>query len=127
VALVLAACGSPATPEVVSQLPSGIYVDGDQGTPHYFIALTTNSDGTLTGTVSFLAQDGQTSAEFTFTARTQSGVATLKTSGGHVPNGTVITATYSRNELEMGDCTSYLPFAQSNAECTFKYSPNGLR
>ncbi len=103
-----------------------MYVDGAQGTPHYFVALTTNSDGTLTGNVSHLAQDEQTSTDFTFTATTQSGVATLKSSGGHVPNGTVITATYSPLELDLGDCTTYLPLAASNADCAFKYSPGGL-
>jgi hypothetical protein len=127
VAVVLvAACGGPAKPDVVSQLPSGIYINGVQGTPHYFVALTTNSDGTLTGTVSNLAQDWQASTDFTFTATTQSGVATLKSSGGHVPNGTVITATYSPLELDLDNCTTYLPLAASNADCAFKYSPGGL-
>jgi hypothetical protein len=116
----------PATPDVVSQLPNGIYVGGAQGTPHYFVALTSNTDGTLTGAVSYLAQDGQASTDFTFTATTQSGVATLKSSGGHVPNGTVITATYSPLELDLGECTTYLPLAASNADCAFKYSPGGL-
>lgn len=125
VALV-AACGGPAIPDVVSLLPSGIYVAGTYGPPHYFVALTTKSDGTLTGNVSYVAQDGQTSTDFTFTATTQSRIATLKSSGGRVPDGTLITATYSPLELDMGDCTTYLPLAASNADCAFKYSPGGL-
>ena len=111
---------------LTSQLRSGIYLDGAQGTHHYLIALTSNTDGTLAGTVSNLQSEVSASTEFTFTGTTQSGVATLKSSGGHVPNGTVITATYWPLELDLGDCTTYLPLAVSNADCAFKYSPGGL-
>jgi hypothetical protein len=111
---------------VTSELPSGIYLDSAQGTHRYFIELTSNTDGTLTGTVSHVAQDGPVSTEFTFTATTHSGVATLTSSGGHVSNGTVITATYWPLELDLGDCPTYLPLAASNADCAFKYSPGGL-
>jgi hypothetical protein len=119
-----AACGgqaAPSTPPLSASLPSGIYIDGAQGTPHYFIALTTKDDGTFLGTVSFLAQDGQTSAAFTFTATTQSSVATLTTS-----MGTIITATFGSKAIDLGECTQYLSFAQSNAQCSFTYSPGGL-
>jgi hypothetical protein len=114
---------------LTSQLPSGIYLDGAQGTHHYFIALTSNTDGTLAGTVSNvsnLPSEVSASTEFTFTGTTQSGVATLKTSGGHVPNGTLITATYWPLELDLGDCTTYLPLAALKSDCAFKYTPGGL-
>ena len=111
---------------LTSQLPSGIYLDGAQGTHHYFIALTSITDRTLAGTVSNLPSEGSASTEFTFTGTTQSGVATLKSSGGHVPNGTALTATYWPLELDLGDCTTYLPLATSNADCAFKYTPGGL-
>ncbi len=125
-ALWLAACGNqPSPPEVVAQLPSGVYVEQTQGESRYFIALTTKTDGTLVGNVSYLLH-GQPSADFTFTATTQSGVATLKVTGGHLPSGYMITATYSHNQLVCGDCTSYLVLVHSNAECVFVYSRSGL-
>jgi hypothetical protein len=111
---------SPSSP-IVTTLPSGIYTDGPQGTPHYFITLTSQADGTLSGTVTFLAQDGNTPTAFTFTGTTQSGVATLTPSVG-----SAITAPYSNGQIMLGGCTSYLQFAQSNADCTFNFSPNGL-
>ena len=65
--------GSPtSSASPTADLPSGIYVNGPPGTPHYFITLTNSTAGSFRGTVSFLAQDGQTSAAFTFTATTQS-------------------------------------------------------
>jgi len=33
--------------QAAQDLPNGIYTDGTQGTPHYFITLTTHSDGSL--------------------------------------------------------------------------------
>lgn len=141
VTILLAACtrapspssGSPLTPSGTpgatatssafpSQvLPSGIYVDGSLGTPHYFVTLTVEPAGTLRGTVAYLYQDGQTSAVFTFTATSQSGVATVKTS-----TGASITATYGKKQLTFGECPSYLPLARSMADCTFGFSPSGL-
>jgi len=47
-----------------SVLPAGIYVDGVQGTPHYFVSLTDGGGETFKGSVGFLAQDGQTSVTF---------------------------------------------------------------
>jgi len=106
---------------LTTTLPSGIYTDGPQGTPHYFVTLTSQADGTLQGTVTFLAQDGNTPTVFTFTGTTQSGVATLTPSVG-----SPITAPFGTNQITLGNCTSYLQFAQSNADCTFNFSPNGL-
>ena len=102
-------------------LPSGIYVDGPRGTPHYFVTLTVEPAGTLRGTVAYLYQDGQTSAVFAFTATSQSGVATLETS-----TGATITVTYGKRQLTFGECTGYLPLARSLADCTFRFSPSGL-
>jgi hypothetical protein len=130
VVLALAACTMPTgetsvspspSRSISSELPSGIYVNGPQGTPHYFIALTDNADGTFRGTVSLLAQDGQTSAVFTFTATNQSGIATLTTSSGRI-----ITGPYGAKALTLGECTAYLQFVQSLADCTFTFAPGGL-
>ena len=109
------------TPTPRSALASGIYVDGIAGTPHYFVTVTAKSDGTATGTVSFLHQDGQTEAAFTFTATVQSGIATLTASTGRI-----ITAPFDQHGFTLGNCTDYLPYARTNADCSFTFSPNGL-
>lgn len=119
---------APTTPTttpspVASLLPSGIYTNGPSGTPHYFISLMSGSGGSFSGTVSFLAQDGNTPTEFTFTAAAEDGVATVTPSSGP----STLTATFSQNQLTLGNCTSYLQFAQSNADCTFNLSPGGLQ
>jgi hypothetical protein len=107
----------------VKDLPSGVYVDGRPGTPHYFISLTTNSDGTLTGTVSFLYQDGHTFQVFAFTGTTQSGTVTLDlgTTHGAVPG------TYGNQTLTLTDCLTYLGLVQQVENCTFKYQSTGVQ
>jgi hypothetical protein len=103
------------------ELPSGIYLDGGSGTPHYYVSLTTQSDGTISGSLSYLYQDGQTSAVFSFSGSTNSGTATLTPSTAGGP----ISVTYSAKQMQFGECTQYLKFAQSMAQCTFTYSPGG--
>jgi len=126
------------TTTVVSTLPllSGIYVDGTQGTPHYFISLTTRGDGTVTGSIDFLYQDGQTSVVITFTGTTQSGTATLSPtsvpqtgSAAENPDDvpSAISATYTQDSIGLGECTSYLHFAESVAQCSFSFSPGGVQ
>jgi len=117
------ATGASTTPSgsLPSVLPSGIYVDGPPGTPRYFLTITIESGGAFRGTVAFLFQDGQTAEVFTFTATTQSGVATLEAS-----TGASITATYGKEQLTLGECTGYLPRARSLADCTFRFAPGGL-
>jgi len=110
-----------AASPVVSELPSGIYLDGGSGTPHYYVSLTTQSDGTISGSLSYLYQDGQTSAVFSFSGSANSGTAALTPSSGGGP----ISLTYSAKQMQFGECTQYLKFAQSMAQCTFTYSPGG--
>jgi len=110
---------APATQD----LPSGIYVNGAQGTAHYFITLTTASDGTLSGTVSYLYQDGHNFQVFAFTATTHTG--TVKITVGSQTEA--LSATYGVRTLTLDGCLSYLGLAQSVAECTFEYSPAGLQ
>ena len=104
-----------------ADLPNGIYVNGPPGTPHYFMTLTNSTAGSFRGTVAFLAQDGQTSAAFTFTATTQSGIATLTTSSGRI-----ITAPMGSKQISLGVCTDYLSFVQSLGDCSFTFAPGGL-
>jgi hypothetical protein len=109
------------TSSVATELRSGIYLDGGPGTPHYYVALTSRTDGTIRGAVSFLAQDGQTSAVFSFSGPATSGTGTLNRSTG----GSPISLTYAPNQMQFGECTQYLRFATSLAQCTFTFSPGG--
>jgi hypothetical protein len=117
--------GSPPstspTSQVATELPSGIYLDGGSGTPHYYVSLKVEPDGTLSGALSYLYQDGQTSPVFSFSGPTNSGTATLTRSTG----GSPISLTYSANQMQFGECTQYLKFATSLAQCTFTFSPGG--
>lgn len=120
----------PAT--VSNPLASGTYANGSPGTPHYFLSVSSSSSGDLTGSVNYLYQDGQTSVVFTFDGSDQNGTATVRPTS--VPqNGAasqnpatvpaVISATYGQGSVDLGECVSYLHFAQSLAQCTFTDSP----
>lgn len=113
---------------------TGIYVDGGQGTPHYLLALNNGSNGNVSGSVDFLYQDGQTSVVFTFVG-TLSGAGTLATltpvsvpqnngsasqTPGSIPSQ--ISATLSQGNINLGECTVYLHFVQSEAACGFTFS-----
>jgi hypothetical protein len=109
---------------------SGTYSDGPQGTPHYFVVMTTAAAGTLSGSLQFLYQDGQTSAVFTFSGTWQSGTATLDPQS--IPqNGSAsqnpstvpsaISITYDQTGLQLGECLQYMHFANSMSDCSFAY------
>ncbi|MGO9559793.1 MAG: hypothetical protein ACLPYW_11990 [Acidimicrobiales bacterium] len=113
---------------------SGTYSNGGQGTPHYFVSLTAEANGKLSGSVQFLYQDGQTSVVFTFSGTWQSGVATLTPetvpqdgSASQNPSTvpSAISMPYGQTGLELGECTGYLHFAESESQCQFSYSPSG--
>lgn len=113
---------APPTTSPPPQPQDGLYVNGQPGNPYYFIAISHPTPGMLTGAVSFLAQDGQTSSVFTFTGPEQNGVATVRPDNGGAP----ISVTYGPSGLQLGECTQYLEFVQSLSECSFNYSPQGL-
>jgi hypothetical protein len=116
-------------------LPDGIYVDGGEGTPHYFISLKNGTGGGISGSVAFLYQDGQTSVVFTFDGTVQSGVATLHPisipqNGGSASQNpatvpSVLSATLGSKSIALGECTSYLHFTESLAQCQFIFSSRG--
>ncbi len=116
----VASCG-PTGPSPSTDLPSGIYVDGATNAPHYYIDLQHHADDTLSGTIGFAQQDGQTSAVLTFTGTMVAGVATLKAS-----NSTVISATYGPSGLVLGGCKTYLKLVTTNAGCSFEVTTSGL-
>jgi hypothetical protein len=80
------------------------------------------SAGTVSGNVSFLAQDGQTSPVFGFTGSEQSGVATVQRDNGGGP----ISFTAGAQDFQLGGCDQYLQWVESLNESTFRYAPEGL-
>lgn len=126
---------SSGTPVSDPLIPSGIYVNGLQGTPHYFVSLTNGTGGAVSGSVNFLFLDGQTEVAFTFTGTTHNGVMTLYPANvqTYPPGRTQITkdvpsaisAIDNHNAFGLGECIGYLPEVGSLAECAFSYSPGG--
>ena len=118
--------------------PSGIYVDGRDDVPHYFVAISSTEDNNVRGSMNFFYQDGQTSVVFTFAGfyvptRTggSSGVLTLTTtvakdegsttqSAGSIP--TTLSVLYGTTHIALGECTNYLHFASTLAACSFSRS-----
>lgn len=109
-------------------------MDGVSYIPHYFLTVSGSSDGTFTGSVDFLYQDGQTSVVFTFDGTGQNGAATLRpTSIPQVGEASqnpatvpaVISATYENGSVTLGECNSYLSSVQSLSQCTFTKSLEG--
>ena len=113
-------------------IPAGIYVNGVQGTPHYFVSVTNGSGGTVSGDVDFLFQDGQTEVAFTFTGTLRNGLMTIYPANvqhdpritGKVPP--VLSAAVDHDAFGLGECTGYLPGTESLAECEFTFSPEGM-
>lgn len=133
----MAACSSSANPQhhsheipgstttaALGALPlDGNYVNSPDGTPHYFVTLRAGSDGSLNGSVQFLAQDGNTSVAFNFSGTWRAGVATLTPSGGTAQNvPSSVSMPYSSTGLSLGGCTTYLQFATSQASCQFSFN-----
>jgi hypothetical protein len=109
---------------------TGVYVDGSAGTPHYYISLREGGKGKVRGTLNYEFQDGQTQAVLTFSGKAQDGVANLtpkivtqstgSASATSVPSD--IAMTYDQGGITLGECTSYLHLAQSEAACSFTRS-----
>jgi len=117
--------------------PLGVYVDGPPGTPHYYLSVGQAPDGSLSGALHFLYQDGQTSVVFTFTGTVSGDAGTLKPvtipqdagSASQDPSTVpgAVSATFGGNTVLLGECTAYLHFATSLQDCTFTYSSKGVR
>ncbi len=123
------AAGFPKVPA------SGIYADGAQGTPHYFVSLSSTPDGHISGSMNFLYQDGQTVSVFTFAGSGQDGVASLSpVASGQFGPGNVIPAslprtlsmTWGAGGISFGECTGYLPAVTSMSGCAFEPAYQGM-
>ena len=104
---------------------TGVFANGDSGAPHYYVSVREGNKGKVKGTVNYAYQDGQTQVILSFTGTAQDGVATLKptvvTGTGAATETTVpslISMTYGNNSIGLGQCTTYLKLAQSEADCT---------
>ncbi len=114
---------------------SEIYADGVQGTPHYFVSLSSKPDGHISGSMNFLYQDGQTVSVFTFAGSGQDGVASLSpVASGQFGPGNVIPASLPRTlsmtwgvgGISFGECTGYLPAVTSMSGCAFEPAYQGM-
>lgn len=138
--MVLAACGGgmsatsgtsvTTTSEHSASAPprTGTYTNGPGGAPHYFVDLTTDSAGTLNGSVKFRYQDGTTSTVFTFSGPWKPGSATLRAltipqegsaaqSSSSVPSS--IPVAIGSDTLDFTGCQRYFHFVTSSAQCRF--------
>jgi hypothetical protein len=93
---------------------SGSYVNGASDVPHYVLQLNADPNGSLSGTMTFIFQDGTSSEVFTFTGQASGTSATLTPS-----TGSPITMTFSSGQVQLQDCTAYLQYATEATQCTF--------
>lgn len=112
---------------------TGVFANGDSGTPHYYVSLREGNKGKVKGTVNYAYQDGQTQVVLSFTGTAQDGVATLKPtvvtqgtgSATETTAPSLISMTYGNNSVTLGECTSYLKLVPSEAGCTFSRTSAG--
>ena len=108
-----------------SDFKDGIYSDGPPGTSHYVATVVSTSGNELTGALEHVSADGQSSQTFSFTGPLQGSVSivqpTSPTSSASIPQA--ISLVLGETGLSFGECFSYLPYIESNAQCTFTYGP----
>lgn len=108
---------STSTLTTAAGLPSGLYTDGPVGTPHYVILLHSGPGTGLSGDISFLYQDGRTTAVLTFTGALQPGGSLQLKSGSASYAGT-----YGSSRFTLSNCQIYLRFIRSINDCSFTHS-----
>jgi len=130
--------GTRTTSTSPSSTPLGIFTDGSEGQPYYFISLFGSGGpvGSTTprqveGSLDFLYQDGQSSVAFTFDGSwTGMNLTVEPTTFPHAGSAAVnsssvpqtIQATTVSDALgiiRLPDCTNYLRFATSTQQCEF--------
>jgi len=103
-------------------IPTGYYVNGKPGTPHWFIQVSTSQGTEISGTLSFVGQDGQTGGAQTFSGHLQDGLLTLNLSSAGVRTGYVNIKNHPPG-IYLDGCTSYLNLAiNSLAQCYFSHA-----
>jgi len=103
--------------------------------PHYYVVINRAGGHTFSGSMNFRYQDGQSTIVFTFvgvgvgnnavlTAKPQQQVGSASsTSSGRTKIPSNISVALGGTTIEFGECLSYLKFATSYAQCTFKSVP----
>jgi len=98
-------------------LASGLYTDGPDGTPHYDLSFAPGPGGVLTGSVSFLYQDGRVSTVGSYAATlSRSGKITLT-----LGDGKTLSGIYTAGHLNLAGCAAALPLATFAGGCAFAY------
>jgi hypothetical protein len=98
-------------------LADGLYTDAADGTPHYVIALDVSGTGNISGSVTFLYQDGRTQTIGSYTGKLSGGGRLRMIFAG----GKALVGTYGTSQLTLTGCTSVLTWAVRPAGCRFTY------
>lgn len=133
--------GSSPTPPVVtteplSTIPTGVYLQGRQGTPRYFITLDAKGGYQFSGSLNFLYQDGQTAVVFNFNGSAFGGsgqiTPTQKGDGSSLLTSTLpssIGLNYVRDItgfIELSGCNAFLEYVDGSGPCDFAPTTTGL-
>jgi hypothetical protein len=112
----------PAAPApAAAVIPTGYYVSGSPGTPHYFILVSSSHGDSISGTLAFVGQDGQTGSAQSFLGSFSDGTATLNFSQAGTRTAQVDTQSRPPT-ISLGACTAYLQFTTSLTECSFHHA-----
>jgi hypothetical protein len=110
--------GTPAASHASGTLPAnGLYTDAADGTPHYVIALDVSGDDDISGSVTFLYQDGRTDTIGHYTGKLADGGKLSMSFDG----GKALVGTYGTGQLTLTNCTSVLKWAVEGIGCRFTY------
>jgi hypothetical protein len=102
---------------VYATLTSGLYTDAPDGTPHYILSFTASAGNVLSGSASFLSQDGRVATVGSYVGRLSgSGEITLT-----LGDGKVLSGSYTAGRLNLAGCAAALPLATVAGDCTFTY------
>jgi hypothetical protein len=95
----------------------GQYSDGPEGSPRYLISLRHIGSSSMTGSVTFIYQDGRTQVVATYTGRAdQRGPLSMA-----LDDQRTLTGTYSARQLDFPACGAVLAWAVKAQQCTFAY------
>jgi hypothetical protein len=100
-----------------AKLTGGLYTDAPDGTPHYVLSLTTSAGNDVSGSVSFLYQDGRIATVGPYSG-TLSGSGKVALTLG---DGKVLDGSYTARRLNLAGCAAALPLATAADDCTFTY------
>jgi hypothetical protein len=98
-------------------LADGLYTDAADGTPHYVIALDVSGNDDVSGSVTFLYQDGRTDTIGNYTGKLSGGGKLSMT----FDDGKALAGTYRAGQLTLTSCTSVLTWAVNKIGCRFAY------